>query len=676
MSKKNEAWGIEVGANAIKAIQLVRTGDEVQVADHVVLPFKKILTTPDLDVDEQIQLGLDNLLSTHDLAKSTVVVSVAGHMGFARFAKLPPVDPKKIPDIVKFEAAQQIPFPIDQVEWDYHVFSQPDSPDVEAGIFAITQEKINDFLEDYRQVGIAVDGVTLSPLAVYNAMAYDLKLTSESNGVVMLDIGSRSTDVIIFNEGNLWMRTLNIGGNTFTECLVEAFKLSFPKAEKLKRESSTSKYARQIFTAMRPVFADLVQEVQRSLAYYQSLNRDAQLDRLIGFGSTFRLPGLQKYFKQQIQMDVTRPDGFDRISVDGKQAADFSDHAVNLATAYGLALQGLDLAAVDANILPAQITRQQLWRSKQPWFAASAAMVALPALLLWGKVITTSSQYESEKKRTDTETRPILNKAQKLKKEWDNITRTQDPRPEIESINRLLDYRDVWPKVLRDINEAIASFNPQKATLTSNYKEYIKIPRGQRRRIYIKEIDAGYEWKEPESMLDVYIDGSLPNYEELHKEDPVTLKVTVRGTSPMKDAPTLLTSHFIKWLEDNADLPDRPYRIVVPIDPPTIWVDEQEKFRNIEDQKKRQAEAKASVDNAGLANMGRYEQQTAHLADKIDYTLEGLLPQRPTAKESMLDDIQFEIKWKMKIVNPNLARDAERGKRPKAEVEVEQDNTQ
>src|SRR5690606_7082142 len=105
--------------------------DELVVADYEVLPFKKILTTPDLNVDEAVQVGLDQLMTRYDMKKSTLVVSVPGHMAFARFAKLPPVEPKKIAEIVRFEAVQQIPFPLDQVEWDYQVFQQEDSPEVE-----------------------------------------------------------------------------------------------------------------------------------------------------------------------------------------------------------------------------------------------------------------------------------------------------------------------------------------------------------------------------------------------------------------------------------------------------------------------------------------------------------------------------------------------------------------
>jgi hypothetical protein len=113
MPKATDCWGIEVGSNAIKAIRLQRQGADVSIVDFDVIPFKKILTTPDLDVDEAIRVGLDQFVNRHNLSKSGLVVSVPGHMAFARFAKLPPVEPKKIPDIVRFEAVQQIPFPIE-----------------------------------------------------------------------------------------------------------------------------------------------------------------------------------------------------------------------------------------------------------------------------------------------------------------------------------------------------------------------------------------------------------------------------------------------------------------------------------------------------------------------------------------------------------------------------------
>ncbi|MDP6060918.1 MAG: pilus assembly protein PilM, partial [Pirellulaceae bacterium] len=193
MPKTVDAWGIEVGANALKAVHLVSNGEEIDVADYEVMPFKQILATPDIDVDEEVRVKLDEFLSRHTIAKSTVLISVPGHMAFARFAKLPPVDPKKVSDIVTFEATQQIPFPMEQVEWDYQIFMQEDSPDVEVGIFAITKDRVGQFLANYRAVGLTPDGLTLSPLAVYNAVAHEMDLGEDSPGVIIMDIGTTST---------------------------------------------------------------------------------------------------------------------------------------------------------------------------------------------------------------------------------------------------------------------------------------------------------------------------------------------------------------------------------------------------------------------------------------------------------------------------------------------------
>ncbi len=497
MGKQNDSWGIEVGASALKAVRLVYDGEVVSVADYEVIPFKMPLVTPDLDADEQIQVALDQFLSQHETKKSTIVVSVPGHAAFARFAKLPPVDPKKIAEIVRFEAAQQVPFPIEQVEWDYQTFQGEDSPDVEVGIFAITKERLAQFLSNYRQAGLKIDGLTMSPLAVFNGLCYDLQLDPKQDSIALVDIGTTSTDVIICDHGAVWIRTLQIGGNDFTEALMRAFKVSYPKAEKLKREARTSKYARQIFQAMRPVFADLVQELQRSLGFYQSMNRDAEINRLIGVGSTFRLPGLQKFLKQQLNMEVIRPSRFERLAIDGKHEADFAEHAVNMATAYGLAIQGLGLEWLTANLLPKQIVRERIWKSKQPWFAAAAGLMAASVGVTYAYQTYLQKSYEPMIEQTDQVVRPVLGEATKLVGEWRRAQSFKASEQEIKNLVDLFEYRDLWPKILRDINDALAAVDPQPALLTNDIEAISQIPRRERRRFYVTDLSATFDLADP-----------------------------------------------------------------------------------------------------------------------------------------------------------------------------------
>ncbi len=386
MASSSVSWGIEIGAAAIKAVKVEATGDGgVRLLEYANIQHPKPLSTPDINPNDVLRVSLGALTSQHDLSKAQIAISVPGHSAFARFAKLPPVEPKKVPDIVKFEAMQQIPFPLEQVEWDYQTFVTPDSPDVEVGIFAITREKVMERLSMLEEFGIAPSHVVLSPIAVYNALAYDLGFDNQTPGTIIVDVGTTSTDLVIATPGRMWVRTFPIGGHQFTEGLVEQFSLSYSKAEKLKREAEDSTHARQIFQAMRPSFANLAQDIQRSIGYYQSLNRDAELTRLIGVGSTFLLPGLRKFLKQQLSIDVYRVEEFKKLRADGEAEQRFNAVSLNFATAYGLALQGLGLNAVGGNLMPVSVLRRSMWREKVPYFgiAAGIAVAASASMFLF-----------------------------------------------------------------------------------------------------------------------------------------------------------------------------------------------------------------------------------------------------------------------------------------------------
>ena len=190
-----------------------------------------------------------------------LVISVPGHSAFARFAKLPPVEAKALPEIVKFEAVQQIPFPIEEVEWDYEAFREEGLPEVEVGIFAITRQRVNERLDVYEAVGLSPESLTLSPVALFNAMNFDFQLADGSKPIVFIDIGTQATDVIIASGDRCWIRTFPLGGTHFTEAIASSFKISYAKAERLKQEAASSKYAKQIMQAMRPVFCRLVARI-------------------------------------------------------------------------------------------------------------------------------------------------------------------------------------------------------------------------------------------------------------------------------------------------------------------------------------------------------------------------------------------------------------------------------
>jgi type IV pilus assembly protein PilM len=544
MPKSQSAWGIEIGAFAIKAIRLERDGDEVLVKDFAFIPHAKPLTSPDSDPTEITRLTLQQFIASKNLEEHPTVISVPGHVGLARFAKLPPVEPKKIPDIVKFEAAQQIPFPMEEVEWDYQTFSSDDNPEVEVGIFAITKDKIAERLSLYAEFGIRPEIVTLGPLAAFNALFFDLSLTEQSKPIVALDIGTQSSDVVIAYNGRCWVRTFPLGGTHFTDALAESFSIKYGKADKLKAESASSKYARQMMQAMRPVFGDLVTDVQRSMGHYQMSHPESPIEQVMGLGSTFRIPGLRKFLSQQLNIEVQRLDEFKRIRVEGREAADFAANSVNFVTAYGLALQGIGLARISVNLAPLRGIREKIWSAKNKWFIAAACVSVAASAGLFLRPALDSQALKSGEDAVRKAER-VVQQGKGLKSQLDQANGMGQAGATVTNTMRLAGQRDVWPQIVRDAFAMSLSAKPGAELAAESPAALAALDPSKIRLIAIEDLSGAYVFGE----------------EDKSRSIDVTVKVAFANMD--RTAATFLNETAGKWLRENLDRPAVPYTIDV-----------------------------------------------------------------------------------------------------------------
>src|SRR5256714_7789330 len=216
MATPRFAWGIDIGCRALKTIKLVRDGDSMRVDDFDVIEHETVLSNSGDNREALIAAALNNFVVRHPVKGGAVSVGVSGQSSFARFIKLPPVEEKKIPEIVRFEAIQQIPFPLDDVEWSYQLFRGSDSPDVEVGIFAMRKELVNQHIKFFTDADMNVQVVQMNPLGVYNAMSYDNRIDGTT---MIIDLGSENTDLIIADADTIWLRSIPIGGNNLNETL-------------------------------------------------------------------------------------------------------------------------------------------------------------------------------------------------------------------------------------------------------------------------------------------------------------------------------------------------------------------------------------------------------------------------------------------------------------------------
>jgi type IV pilus assembly protein PilM len=500
----NAVWGIDVGQCALRAIKLRHAEDgKVEIAAFDVVEYAKILSQPEADSPELIKEAIEKFISRNDWQRDRFVIGVPGQQTFARFCKLPPVEQKKIPDIVKFEASQQIPFEMDDVVWDYEVFQQEDSPDIEVGIFAMRKDLIRQHLDYFTDLKVAPFAIQTMPSALYNFCAFDrVEDIKQGAATVLIDVGAQNTDLVIVEPNSAWTRNIPLGGNRFTEELVKKFKLSFAKAESLKRSAATSKHARQIFQAMRPIFAELVAEIQRSLGFYGSTHRDIELKHVLACGNAFRLPGLQKYLENNLTITggVTKLDSFTKV-VDSEavQTPQFREQIMAMATAYGLAIQGLGLAKISANLLPPELARAAMWKQKRPYFAAAAACAALAAFMPWTRIQLDQAALAANAD-VGRQAKSIIDRAQGFSTRYSQAAGANTAeKAKIEQLFELTDKRDLVARVVQFVHDSLPEIDPAiasvsgpdelKALINSNPGKYARV---NRRQILIDALEVVY----------------------------------------------------------------------------------------------------------------------------------------------------------------------------------------
>jgi type IV pilus assembly protein PilM len=485
-------WGIDIGQCALKAIRLQEIDGAIQATAFDYVEHPKILSQPDADPDQLTHEALKTFLSRNTLRGDVVVISVPGQSGLARFVKLPPVEEKKISDIVRFEAKQQIPFNLEEVVWDYQKIGQGTVTDgfameTEIGLFAMKRDMVNRYLQHFKDVNVEVHIVQMAPLALCNFVAYDLlgkgagpageegvPEEDRHTCIVALDIGADSSNLIITDgEKIIWQRPIPLGGNHFTRALTKDLKLTFAKAEHLKRNATKSPDLKKILASLKPVLNDFVSEVQRSLAFFTNTHRDAQVEYMMGLGNAFRLPGLQRFLAEKLQLDVKKLGKMERMTGDAVVAQQvYTENVLSFAVAYGLALQGLKRSRLITNLLPGEIRIERLVRAKKPWAVSAAA-----ALLLGGGAFLLSYYLEDrpywDKRVQDAmeKSKSAVSNAKSAQSKFDQTkTAAINEEKAVKSIVAGQMERSNWLQLLKFIDDAVP--RPDGSNLTADMKKF------------------------------------------------------------------------------------------------------------------------------------------------------------------------------------------------------------
>jgi type IV pilus assembly protein PilM len=315
------AWGIDLGASALKAVRLSldpKTGNLAIIASAYV----PIQPSPDQvsrggdcgptrATYKSLERALGSLLDQIKLEGAAVCVSFPAERTFTRLFDLPPIDPKKITDVMQYEVKQQIPLPVESLAWDYQVFSTRDEPTRKTPseqpivLVGAKADDVEAHLKPLADRGIKVDVVASDCTALANLLAFE-RFTSEpkdpasstgSKGVIaMLEVGTNSSNIAATDGRTVLLRSIPVAGGDFTRALVKQFGLARQQAESLKRSPVTAPLLHQVYGALEPQLQRLAVESQKSLEQYLAQEPRRQARELVVTGAGAKLHGLVKFF--------------------------------------------------------------------------------------------------------------------------------------------------------------------------------------------------------------------------------------------------------------------------------------------------------------------------------------------------------------------------------------------
>src|ERR1700736_5430366 len=249
---------------------------------------------------------LRELLDQLEIKTTTNVnYAVPGQSVFARFVKLPSVEEEKIERIIAFEAQQNVPFPMDEVVWDYQLVGGGADEQIQVVLVAIKADLLDEINGAVEETGLRTAIVDVATMALYNAFRYNY---SDLSGCSLLvDIGARTTNLFFIEPQKIFSRSIPIGGSSVTAAISKEFGEPFAAADLRKKrdgfvslggayaEPSDPQVAR-VSKLMRSTMTRLHAEVMRSISHYRAQQQGSAPERLFLWGGTASTPYLRASF--------------------------------------------------------------------------------------------------------------------------------------------------------------------------------------------------------------------------------------------------------------------------------------------------------------------------------------------------------------------------------------------
>jgi type IV pilus assembly protein PilM len=409
-----------------------------------------------------VQKALQEMLASKGIKARNVNVCAPGFHVFSKFVKLPPVDAGKVTQIIQYEAQQNVPFPLEEVVWDYQILGSTPSGELEVLLVAIKAEVVEGLFRVTESAGLRLQLCDVSPAALCNAFRYNYGDLEDCT--MLLDIGAKTSNLLFFEKGKVFSRSINLGAGSITQDFANESKLKWDPAEKLKIEegfvslggayeepenphqAAISKIARQFMTRLHI-------QVNQTMQFYRGQQGGSAPVRMFLSGGASVMAYTAQFFAEKLNVPVEYFNPLRNVQIDPSiNLEELARVAHSLGEVVGLGLRNLARCPVELNLMPESTLKWQSFNQKKPYFIAtvfSLVLVIWAMGFLFDKLAAVKNQQLDKAKE---EVKPQEEKRVAFTKAYGDLKKTQE---DANQVTALMGDRYYWADVLSEVRQAL-----------------------------------------------------------------------------------------------------------------------------------------------------------------------------------------------------------------------------
>jgi type IV pilus assembly protein PilM len=332
---------------------------------------------------------LQEVIKRHNLNAKEVSFAIPGRASFVRQLKIPRVSGDRLNRLIQYEARQQIPFPIEDIILDSHVF-ETEGPELAVTLVAIRRSIIDQYVDMLKVAGLVPDTIDVTTLALFDAFYPQLK-KEEEEMVALVDIGASTTDIVVCKNDRVeFIRSAPQAGDQLTKVLADNLGVDWEQAEEIKcslgqldpsidRQTDPLAFgegdqASRARLFLSKAFDAIANEIRRTIDFYVSQPDGEPIGKIYLTGGTARLPGIDDFVESRLGISCVVQSPFEStlVNVDELQKEPIETIAGPL---LGQCQRNIGDTPLRLNFLPPAIVRRKEFERRRTLLLVEGILV-------------------------------------------------------------------------------------------------------------------------------------------------------------------------------------------------------------------------------------------------------------------------------------------------------------